>query len=276
LKFSLCNEFFEGWAIEEVFEQARRLGYEGVEIAPFTLADSVREVSAARRREIAAAAASEGLEIVGLHWLLVRPEGLHINHPDQRVRNRTRDCLTALVDFCSDLGGKIMVLGSPRQRIIQEGWSKEDSRARTLEVVRQVLPRAQAQDVAICLEPLARWQTNFINTAREAIELIREVDHPNFQLILDVASLARDGADVPEVIRSSATYLRHFHANDPNQRGPGFGAVDFIPVFKALSDIRYPGFVSVEVFDFMPDPITIAGGSIAYMEECLRKATGGV
>ena len=80
MKISICNELFQGWPIEKVFEYAALLGYDGVEIAPYTLADSVTEITQARRRRIRRAAEEAGVEIVGLHWLLARPEGLYINH----------------------------------------------------------------------------------------------------------------------------------------------------------------------------------------------------
>lgn len=123
---------------------------------------------------------------------------------------------------------------------------------------------------------MASWQTNFINTAREGTELIREVHHPNFQLILDVASAGLEETSAADAIRSSGACLKHFHANDVNRRGPGFGAVDFVPIFKALKGIQYPGYVSLEVFDFKPDPVTIARESIANMRKCLQKVNPDV
>ncbi|RKY70080.1 MAG: hypothetical protein DRP97_04335, partial [Candidatus Latescibacterota bacterium] len=109
IKLSVCNEMFEGWDIEKVFRYAAELGYDGVEISPFTLADSVTEIAPERRREIRRAAREAGVEIVGLHWLLVSPKGLYINHPDDAIRRKTRDYMIALIECCGDLGGKVMV-----------------------------------------------------------------------------------------------------------------------------------------------------------------------
>ena len=97
MKFATCNEYFEGWKIEDVFDYAAEIGYDGVEIAPFTLASSVDEIGSQRRGEIRAAAAAAGVEIVGLHWLLASPEGLYIDHPDDAIRSRTRDYLKELI-----------------------------------------------------------------------------------------------------------------------------------------------------------------------------------
>ena len=76
MKFTTCNEYFTDWPIEKVFDYAADLGYAAVEIAPFTLADSVEDIPASRRAQIRAAAERASVEIAGLHWLLASPDGL--------------------------------------------------------------------------------------------------------------------------------------------------------------------------------------------------------
>jgi sugar phosphate isomerase/epimerase len=109
MKISVCNELFEGWDIEKTFDYAAQLGYDGVELAPFTMGETALDISAGARKRIRKAAETAGIEIVGLHWLLVKPEGLYINHPDSAIRKKTQDYLKALIDLCGDLGGKILV-----------------------------------------------------------------------------------------------------------------------------------------------------------------------
>ena len=113
MKISICNELFEGWDIAKVFDYAAQLGYDAVELAPFTLGETASAISAAQRKEIRQAAEKAGIEIAGLHWLLVKPAGLYINHPDADVRKTTQNYLKELIDLCGDLGGKVLVHGPP-------------------------------------------------------------------------------------------------------------------------------------------------------------------
>src|SRR5205823_1607845 len=119
--FAICNEIFREWAIEDVFACAAKIGYHAVEIAPFTLANSVTEISSSERRRIRDSAARHGVQIAGLHWLLVKPEGLYINHPESSIRSRTAWYFCDLVQCCADIGGKVIVAGSPKQRNILPG-----------------------------------------------------------------------------------------------------------------------------------------------------------
>ena len=117
MRFAICNELFESWDFRRQVEFVKATGYDGLELAPFTFADSVTEISADRRKELKKIAADAGLELTGLHWLLVKPPGLHLTSPDKAIRAKTVDYLKQLIDFCGDLGAKFMVFGSPNQRV---------------------------------------------------------------------------------------------------------------------------------------------------------------
>ena len=265
MKFGTCNEYFENWPIEQVLEYAAEIGYHGVEIAPFTLAPSVEEIPAERRREIRRAAERAGVEIIGLHWLLVSPEDLYINHIDDHIRGRTRDYFKALIQFCGDLEGQVMIIGSPKQRNVQEGWDHQETWNRTREVFEDCLSLAQERGVYLCIEPLSKDQTNFISTAAQARQMIAEIDHPHFQTMVDACSGSTEERSVPQLLEDSTRHLYHVHANDANKRGPGFGQTDFVGILETLKRLNYERYVSVEVFDFEPDPRTIAAASLAYL-----------
>lgn len=265
MKFAICNEIYQGWKLEDTLAHAAKLGYAGVEIAPFTLANSVNDISASERKRVRELAVQTGVEIVGLHWLLVKPEGLYLNHTDAGIRERTAKYFVDLVDCCADFGGTIMVVGSPKQRNVLAGVSRQQAWDWTAATFRDAVKRAEDRGVTICLEPLAPAETNFINTAAEAIEFVKPFNSRAFQIIIDVKAMCSETKPIPEIIRASWPHFAHFHANDKNLKGPGFGDVDFVPIAATLKEAGYQGFVSVEVFKFEEGPEVIAGKSIEYL-----------
>lgn len=274
LKVGLCNEMFQGWPIEDVLTYAAELGCDGVEIAPYSLAESLDALSAERRRAIRRAAERASVEILGLHWLLVKPEGLSINCPDAAVRARTAECMRALIRLCADLGGRLLIHGSPGQRTVREGWSVEESWRRARETFESCLPTLEQCGATYCIEPLSRDQTNFVNTVADATRLVREIDHRGFQLMTDCRSAEGDWSAVVELEAAIASgHLRHVHVNDANGRGPGFGRVRFAPILQPLLASGYAGYISVEVFAFDPDPRTIAARSVGYLHGILQALT---
>jgi sugar phosphate isomerase/epimerase len=126
--------------------------------------------------------------------------------------------------------------------------------------------QARDRGVTICLEPLAPTETNFINTAAEAIRFVRQLDSPSFKIILDVKAMCSETKPIPQIIRDSWPHFAYLHANDSNLKGPGFGDVDFRPIAGALREVGYEGFVSVEVFNFDEGPELIARQSLAYLQ----------
>jgi sugar phosphate isomerase/epimerase len=212
------------------------------------------------------AAVRHGIEIAGIHWVLVKPEGLYINHPDRILRERTAKYFCDLVDFCADLGGKVMVVGSPKQRNVLPGVSREQARDWAASTFRNAVTQAEQREVTICFEPLAPAETNFMNTAAEALQFVQQVPSPRFKIILDVKAMCSESIPIPQIIRESWPHFAHFHANDRNLKGPGFGEVDFKPIAAALKEVGYQGFVSVEVFNFDEGAEAIASRSLEYLK----------
>ena len=268
MKYAICNETFAGWDHDRVCGTVAECGYAGLEVAPFTLAPRITDVSTVRRSELRWAAEHAGLTIVGLHWLLAKTEGFEVTSPDPAVRLRTGKYLADLAHAAGELGGTVLVLGSPKQRNVPPGYSRHDADEFALDTLRHCLPALEQARVTLCLEPLTTAETDFLNLAAEAVGMIRRLAHPYVKLILDVKAMTGEFAPAPDVIRANADQLAHFHANDPNLRGPGFGDTDFKPIFEALRQAHYRDWVSVEVFDYTPDPVTIARESIAYMRSC--------
>ncbi len=272
MKYAICNETFQSQDWAETCHAVAALGYQGIEVAPFTLAEDVRDISASARREYANTAKREGLDVVGLHWLLVSPKGLSVTDGDTAVRERTARYLADLVTFCADIGGAVLVLGSPAQRRLPTDVAPDAARRvaidRLQSCLEPVLETAWQNAITLCLEPLPAPEADFILTLQEATDIMKRLHHPALQTIFDVKSACSEGTPLPQLIQDFAPYIAHVHANDANRRGPGFGTTDYRPLFAALYAATYTGYVSVEVFDYTPDPFTIARESLAYMKRC--------
>jgi D-psicose/D-tagatose/L-ribulose 3-epimerase len=278
MKFAICNEIFfyedkEKWTIRKQFEAAAELGFDGIEISPFTLNDLVQEITDEQKQEIRDASAATGVEVAGIHWLLIGPTGLHGTDPDPEVRARTLAYFEDLVRFGVDIGGQMMVVGSPKQRAIQEGVTYEQA----WEWFKQAMTAAgkvgQAADFKVCIEPLYEGTgNNFIHRAEEARKMAQEIHLPNVGVILDTYSGSKEEADLPQAIRDTACCLYHYHCNDHNGLAPGLGDLDFVPYMKALLDINYQRYCSIEVFDFKRDAKEHAGKGLATLQAALAKA----
>jgi sugar phosphate isomerase/epimerase len=275
MKFATCNEHFKDWPFERVCRYVKGVGYEGVEVAPFTLAPLITDLEPARRADLRRQAEDAGVRIIGLHWLLAGTQGFYLTSPERGVRARTAEYLKELAQATADFGGDLMVFGSPKQRSLLPGVSWDQAFDLATATFRDAMPAVADCGVMLCIEPLAPAETDFLNTCAEGARLMEAVAHPNFVLHLDVKAMSSEDRPVPDLIRQYSPRTGHFHANDPNMKGPGFGDVDFVPIFKALQDSGYDRWVSVEVFDYSPDPETIATKSLEYMQRTARQAQSG-
>jgi D-psicose/D-tagatose/L-ribulose 3-epimerase len=269
---AICNEMYKDEPIEQVFAKAKNMGYDGVEIAPFTLAESADQVPASRRKEIARAAADNGIKMPALHWLFVGPAGLHFTSPDPAVRRRSADYLRALVDLCADLGGSILVHGSPKQRSFEAPDTFEDARKRAEEVVRGVVPHLKARKVTWCCEALSPKETNFINTAEQALQFAQSINEPQaVGIMLDVKAMSFMPDGPAKTVARFGSTARHLHVNTPEGKGPGMAEYDFVPILRAARQAGYKGWVSAEPFDYTTDPDTVARTIIATLKEAVQR-----
>jgi sugar phosphate isomerase/epimerase len=270
MKFAICNETFQDWPFDKAFALARDCGYTGVEFAPFTINKNAYEITREKRDQVRRQAEDAGLEVVGLHWLLAFTEGYYLTSPEAEVRKKTSDYLGELARLCRDLGGHVLVLGSPKQRNLLPGVTHDQAMQYAAEVIRQTVPTFEQCSVTLAVEPLGPEEGDFLRTADLGARLIEMVGSPRCRLHLDVKAMSTEEKPIPDIIRDKAHLLEHFHANDPNRRGPGMGEVDFRPILAALTEINYQGWVSVEVFDYTPGVESLARDSIEYMKRCLE------
>ena len=238
-----------------------------MEIAPFTLGESVEEISQARRAELRSIIRSEGLRFAGLHWLLVTPKWLHITTGEKDVRERSWEYFRKLVDFCGDLGDSgIMVLGSPKQRGTR-GATREEATRHLTEGLAQVASHAGARKATICLEALDHGQTDVINTLAEAVAVVRQVNHPAIQTMFDFHNVGDEKEPSDTLVRRYYPMIRHIHINEMDGRHPGTGNYDFLPVLRVLKEKDYRGWVSLEVFDFRIGAERIGHEAMEYLRK---------
>jgi sugar phosphate isomerase/epimerase len=272
MKFAICQELYENtdWATQcRLIADA---GYTGIEVAPFSISTDLASVPVSVLEGMKREAEQHGLEIIGLHWLLAKTTGLYLTSPEPAVRKATADYLGLLARVCRQLGGHILVFGSPQQRSLLPGISKAQAAEFAADVFRQAAPNFAEHEVLLCLEPLTLKETDFINTCDEAIEIIRMVDHPSMALHQDVkAMLGAETSPVPKIIERHKKNCKHFHVNDSNLLGPGMGPTDYHPILRALIESNYTGWVSVEVFDYRPGAQNIAVQSLNYMRSVLAE-----
>ena len=217
IKLGICNELIEGWDFDRVCRAVSELGYDGLEIAPFTLAPLITDLEQERRR-----AASWGRwsrtrgseQTIGLHWLLAKTEGLASDHRpiDPGVRPRRPasiwsrsprpPTIWAVRSWCS---------AHPSSAACYPACHMNRRPVTATEIFKRIMPAIGALGVDLCFEPLAPDDTDFVNTCAQGMELIRRVDHPHFKLHMDVkAQSSERGVTVPELIRRHARVAGHF------------------------------------------------------------------
>lgn len=271
MRYAICNEHWGDLPFARTCERIAAAGYEGVEIAPFTLNADPRAITDADALTVCQQAKNAGIEVIGFHWILTKPAWLHITTPDALLRREAAKLGQHLARLCAMSGGKVMVWGSPKARNLQPEWRYEDAFQRGAEVVRAVAEEAGRYGVTLAMEPLGRKETNFLNTAEETIRLCKLVDHPACKLHLDVKAMSDEEKSIPDIIRDSKEWTVHFHTNDPNLLGPGMGEVKYEPIIAALRETNYNGWLSTEVFDYTLGPDVIADRSIAYLKQVMAK-----
>jgi sugar phosphate isomerase/epimerase len=277
MKIALCNEVLQPLPFEQQCRVAAALGYDGLEVAPFTLADDPMALSDAQAGVFRRMAEDSGLEISGLHWLLVAPAGLSIVSADAALRGRTVAVMERLVELCALMGGRYLVHGSPKQRSVPVGESAAAARTRAVECLAAAARRAEDCAVTYCLEPLSTRETDFINTVAQAVEMVEQIGSPALRTMIDCSAAGQVESDTVTALMSRwmpTGHIAHVQVNDPNRRGPGQGEMAFAPILATLQRLQaqgqYSGIIAVEPFDYVPDGIGSAARAIGYLSGILE------
>jgi D-psicose/D-tagatose/L-ribulose 3-epimerase len=277
VRIALCNEVIAPMPFPRQCEYAAKLGYDGLEIAPYTLSEDPHRMGAAQIAAARSAAQDCGIAITGLHWLLVKPSGLSISSKDEAVRKKTVEVMRRLTDLCAELGGRYLVHGSPQQRRVEAGETRAAALGRAKECFAAVAERARQAGVVYCVEPLSSEQTPLINTLEEAAQIVAEIASPALRTMLDCSSAGRMEKEPLGALAERwlpKGLIAHVQVNDRNRRGPGQGEQRFAPLFAALKRHGYTGDVAVEPFDYVPDGPGAAARAIGYVRGILEAIEG--
>ncbi len=271
-RHSICNEAFDKWPFVDACKAIRKAGYTGIEIAPFTLAETPVEVTAAQRAGYRDIMASEGLTFVGLHWLMLSPKGLHVTGPDEALRRRSWDHIRALIDLCADLGpGGVLVFGSPNQRKTTGGLNREQATRNYIDGLASVAQQAESRGVTVLVEALPVAQSDVVQTLAEAVGIVTEINSPAIRTMFDVHNAVDELESHAVLVDRYFEFIHHVHVNELDGRHCGAGSYDFGPIFEVLQRRGYSRWVSLEAFDFTPGAEQLANDSLRHLENQIHQ-----
>jgi sugar phosphate isomerase/epimerase len=248
-----------------LFPTIAGMGIKGIEVAPSRIwTDTWKGLSPDQvsmyRREIE----SSGLRVVGLHSLFFDQPELGLFKPETRAA--TLDFLVHLSSVCRDLGGRTLVWGSGRRR---GNVSKQEAIDQSLRFLSELCARVEPHGTCFCFEPLGPKDSDFINSAFEAISIASRLDHPAFAVQLDAKALFENGEDNLDTFVAAKSRLIHFHANQPGLGHLGQGPVNHQKMGEFLRQISYDGFISIEQRLLSEsDPISDIRRSVSVLKEC--------
>lgn len=272
-RFSTCNEVFGKQLLEDVCREIRLAGYEGIEIAPFTLATDPASLGANERSTIRSQISKHQLQFVGLHWLLAAPPGLHATAKDPEIRKRTWDYVGHFIDLCADLSTDpssrpVVVFGSPKQRNSQDGLTSRQATEAFAEGIKKAAPNAERRGVILLIEALSPEQSDVVTSLSEAVSIVKQINSPAIQTMFDTHNAIAESLPHSQLVREFFPYIKHVHVNEMDGKEPGMGNYDFGSLLRTLTDLNYQGWVSLEAFDFTRNPVEIINRSINHLRSC--------
>ncbi|NLO03571.1 MAG: sugar phosphate isomerase/epimerase [Bacteroidales bacterium] len=265
-KYALCNEIVQEFSWPEQCEIIGSAGYDGVEVASFTLVkEGVQEITGDTRKQMVKDMKNAGIVCAGLHWLFTPPpHGLHFTTSNKELRQKSINYLDQLIDFCGDLGGEVMVFGSPGQRGTTGGVTVREATDYFADGLAQVADHAKDRKVTILIESLPLSSTDVVNTLEEAVEIVNKIGHPSISSMFDFHNTLDETEPWTDLIKKYYDNIKHIHVQNMDGTLIRTDAIpgDFIPVFQTLRDLNYKKWVSLEVFDFSPGGKFIAEESM--------------
>jgi Sugar phosphate isomerases/epimerases len=257
MRYAVCNEMFGSLEFARQADMTAAHGFHGIEIAPFTLfGDFSPGAVKAGIVEARKGFAASGLDFAGLHWLFVKPDGLHVTARDEALRRRSWEHLALLVDICGELGGGNMIFGSPRQRA-SRGIPKSEALEYFTAGLVAAGRHAAEKNSLVLLEPLPSADTDIMNTLTEARAILDQLHAPGLSSMFDFHNTADETEPWDKLVEDNYGMIRHVHINTMNGGWPTGEDTAMMPVFSMLQRRGYQGWASLEIFTIPNDPARV-------------------
>jgi fructoselysine 3-epimerase len=272
--YSSFPAWLPAYPLDEAIRRLARIGYDGVEIGCAAPHAWPAYLSAERRRELRRLLASSGLQAVSLLATPGGGPGFNPASPCAEERNATVRYYQEVTDLAFDLGARKVIYIAGWQIF---GTTRQEAWSRSRDCLDRIAAYAGQKDITIVVEPTAA-ATNLIESADDAIELMRSVEHSNVKLMFDTLhALYRD--ELPaDYARAMGGDLVHVHVSDKNRVLPGEGQVDWVGLMQVLRECCFDGFITMEVGldSRSADPDRIARTALAYLKDVETKLDGKV
>lgn len=243
----------------------QKLGVKFLEIAPTKLWGEPSEVTDAQIEEYVSFWKQYGITIVAFQSVLFKHPEMQI-FADETKRNATQQCLMDYIRLAGKMGVRVIVFGSPKNRKKGE-LSDADAQTIAKDFFGTLGDAAKDNGLSFCIEPNPpEYACDFVTNTEQGVALVEAVDNTGFRLHLDIAGMSMVGDDITASIKKAAPYLKHFHMSAP-QLGPVEARqdVDYKEAIRALDEVGYAGFVSIEM-----RPASEQGANIARVEQAVK------
>ena len=258
---ALPSAFVVFRGFEESIPKAAQLGYDGVELALKTAeeVDSVQLAAWLQQTDMEVSCISTGQVFADL--------GLMFTDPDPARRAQLIHVFEPLIDMAADFG-QMVNIGRVRGRIGEDQY--EQAEARFIAMAQPLCEYAAPKGVTLLLEPVNRYEIDFINSVQEGVALLEKVGRPNMKLMPDVFHMNIEDVSIGGELARYVDHIGYIHLADSNRLAPGRGHTHFNDIFEHLGRARYDGWVSVEILP-KPDPDTAARQAVEYLRPCIDR-----
>ena len=275
MKYAVCNELFGTIPLLEAASITAKHGFHGLELAPFTIFGDFSTGAFSRGIADAKHALAEtGLDFAGLHWLLVKPEGLRITTSDSALRRKSWEHMRRLIDAAAELGGGNLILGSPKQRCSEPGQTREQATSILSDELAAIAPYAAERHSAILLEALSSDQTDVVNLMQEAEAIVNGIGSSGVGGMLDFHNCTDETMPFENLVERHIHSISHVHLNDPDGNHPKPGEHSYLPAFLKLRELKYNRWISLEIFTTPADPSAVLGETMAYLKDIEKLMEG--